>query len=359
MKAGIQKIITLIKKHKVPVSVGIAIFIIALAVLPQRIQKIIAGPQAQYETTKVKKEDIIQAVSASGEVESQEQVTLQFQTSGKLAWVGVKAGDQVNKWQAIASLDKRELEQDLKKELNDYMNERWDFEQEHEDYETSGKTKEQWLVTDAIKRILEKAQFDLNNAVIDVEIVDLAIKLATIVTPIDGIVTDIDSPVAGVNITPATARFTIANPGNMKFVANVDESDIGKVTIGQRVLVSLDAYPDEIFEGEVTNIAFAAITTRGGGTAFPVDIILPENIDQRFKVGMNGDTELIIAEKSEVLTVTPEAISTKKGETYLQVIEGRAVKDIKVEKGLESDTQVEIISGVSEGQLVITGEKER
>lgn len=359
MKVGIQKIIALIKKHKVPLSIGIAIFIIALAILPQRIQKIIAGPQAQYETTKVKKEDIIQAVSASGEVESQEQVTLQFQTSGKLVWVGVKEGDQVNKWQAIASLDKRELEQDLKKDLNDYMNERWDFEQTYEDYDKSGLSEEQWLVTDAIKRILQKAQFDLNNAVIDVEIADLAIKLATIVTPIDGIVTNIDSPVAGVNITPATARFTIANPGNMKFVANVDESDIGKVVIGQKGLVSLDAYPDEIFEGEVTKIAFAAITTRGGGTAFPVDITLPENIDQCFKVGMNGDAELIIAEKSEVLIVPPEAISTKKGETYLQVIEGRSVKEIKVEKGLESDTQVEIISGVSEGQLIITGEKER
>jgi len=276
-----------------------------------------------------------------------------------LIWVGVKEGDQVNKWQAIASLDKRELEMTLKKDLNDYMNERWDFEQEHEDYETSGKTKEQWLVTDAIKRILEKAQFDLNNAVIDIEIADLAIKLAAIVTPIDGIVTNIESPVAGVNITPATARFTIANPGNMKFMANVDESDIGKVTIGQKVLVSLDAYPDEVFEGEVTNIAFAAITTRGGGTAFPVDITLPENTDQRFKVGMNGDVEIVTAEKSEVLIVPPEAVKTKKGETYLQVIEGRTVKEIKVEKGLESDSQVEIISGVSEGQIIITGEKER
>lgn len=359
MRAGIIKLVTLIKKHRVPVSIGIAIFIIALAILPQRIKRIVAGPKAQYETTKVKKGDIIQAISASGEIESQEQVILKFQTSGKLIWVGVKEGDHVSKWQAIASLDRRELEMDLKKDLNDYMNERWDFEQTYEDYDKSGLTEEQWLVTDAIKRILQKAQFDLNNAVIDVEITDLAIKLATIASPIEGIVTDIESPVAGVNITPATARFTIANPGNMKFVANIDESDIGKVAIGQRVLVSLDAYPDETFEGEVTNIAFAAITTRGGGTAFPVDITLPENIDQRFKVGMNGDVEIISAEKSEVLIVPPEAIKTKKGETYLQIIEGRTVKEIKIEKGLESDNQVEIISGTSEGQIVIIGKKER
>lgn len=354
-----KKIFELAKKHKVGLLIIFIIFIISLIVLPPRIKRVIAGPLAEYETAKVKKENLIQAVSASGEVASQEQATLQFQTSGKLAWIGVKEGDFVKKWQAIASLDKRELEKDLKKQLNDYMNERWDFEQTYEDYDKSGLPEEKWLVTDAIKRILQKAQFDLNNAVVDVEIADLTIKLATIVTPIDGVVTEIESPVAGVNITPATARFTIANPNSMKFVANVDESDIEKVVVGQKVLVSLDAYPDDIFEGELTNIAFAAITTRGGGTAFPVDITLPENIDQRFKVGMNGDIEIVTAEKSGALTVPLEAIMTKKGETYLQVIEGKTVKEIKVERGLESETQVEIISGVNEGQLIVTSKKEK
>ncbi len=357
MKAGLKKILELIKKHKVKVSIGLAVFIIVLAIVPQRIRKIIAGPQADYETAKAKREDIIQAVSASGKVASQEQVILKFQASGKLTWVGVKEGDHVNKWQAIASLDKRELEMTLKKELNDYMNERWDFEQEHEDYETSGKTKEQWLVTDAIKRILEKAQFDLNNSIIDIEIADLAIKLATIVTPIEGIVTEVESPIAGVNITPATARFTIANPGNMKFVADIDEADIGNIAIGQKALVTLDAYPDDLLEEEITNIAFAAITTRGGGTAFQIDITLSENLNQKFKVGMNGDVEIVTAEKSEVITVPVEAVKTKRGETYVQIIEGRQIKEIKVEVGLESDDKIEIITGISEGQLVITGKK--
>lgn len=357
MKVGIKKILELIKKHKVKISIGLAVFVIVLAIVPQRIRKIIAGPQADYKTAKAKKEDIIQAVSASGKAASQKQVTLQFQTSGKLAWVGVKEGDHVNKWQAIASLDRRKLEMTLKKELNDYMNERWDFEQTYEDYDKSGLTEEQWLVADAIKRILQKAQFDLNNVVIDVEIADLAVELATIVTPIEGIVTEVESPIAGVNITPATARFTISNPGNMKFVAEIDESDIGNVSIGQKALVTLDAYPDDVFEEEITNIAFAAITTRGGGTAFQIDITLSENLNQKFKVGMNGDVEIVTAEKPEVITVPVEAIKTKGDDAYIQVIEGRQIKEIKVEVGLESDDKIEIITGINEGQLVITGKK--
>lgn len=359
MRTGIQKLITLIKKHKLPISVGIAVFIITLAILPQRIKLIIAGPQAQYETTKVEKEDIIQAISASGKIESQEQVTLQFQTSGKLAWLGVKEGDYVEKWQAIASLDKRELQKKLEKELNDYMNERWDFEQDRETYNVTTDNLDTYTLTNEIRRILEKAQFDLNNAVIDVEIADLTKKLATLVTPISGIVTEIDPSIAGVNVTSLTAKFTIANPGTMKFVANVDESDIGGVALGQKVIIALDAYPDEEFKGEVGKIAFAAVTTTGGGTAFPADINLPENINQKFKVGMNGDIEIVIEEKTDVLTVPLDAIKTKKGKSYIQIIEHRKIKEIEVETGLESDTRVEIISGLEQEQLIITGKKKK
>ncbi|KPJ70988.1 hypothetical protein AMJ51_00390 [Microgenomates bacterium DG_75] len=357
MRAGINKIINFIKKYKIHFSIGVAVFIILLAVLPQRIRKIVAGPQAEYETTQVEKADIIQAVSASGDVASQEQVTLKFVASGLMVWLGVKEGDQVQKWQAIASLDKRQLEMTLKKELNDYMNERWDFEQSHEDYSTSGKTPEQWLVTNEIKRILEKVQFDLNNTVIDVEIADLAKKLATLSSPIEGIVTDIEPEVAGLNVSPTTAYFTIANPGLMKFVADIDEADIAKVALGQKVLVTLDAYLDEEFEGEITNIAFAAITTGGGGTAFQVEITLPENLETKFKVGMNGDVEIITAEKTEVISIPTDALKTRDGVAYVQIIEGRSLKEVEVETGLESDTQIEIISGLNEGQLVVTGKK--
>lgn len=354
MKKGAAKILKFIKSHKIAVIISGFILLVAILLIPKRVISYLKGPIEQYETAKVKKQDLSQTISASGKTQAENQAILKFQTSGKLTWVGVKEGDKVKKWQAIASLDKRELEKKFKKELNDYMNERWDFEQTQEDYK---ETKERHLVTDAIKRILEKAQFDLNNVVIDLEIADLAVKFATITSPIDGIVIDIESPVAGVNITPATARFTIADPSMMKFVANVDESDIGRVRIGQKVIISLDAYPEEEFEGEVSKIAFASITTRGGGTAFPVDITLPENIEQRFKVEMNGDVEIIIASGEEVLTVPNEAIKRKAGKTYAQIIEKKEVKEVEVEVGIENGTKTEILKGLSEGQIVITDKK--
>lgn len=353
------KIIDLIKTHKIAAIIGAIIFLIAILIVPKRVTSYLKGPVEQYETAKVKKEDLSQTISASGEVESENQVTLKFQTSGQLVWVGVKEGDYINKWQAIASLDKREIEKNLKKKLLAYMDERWDFEQTYEDYDVEGRPLEKVTLTPAEKRILEKAQFDLDSAVIDVEIQALAKELATIISPIDGIVTEIESPIAGINITPATANFTIANPSEMKFVANVDESDIGEVRIGQKVIIALDAYPDEEFEGEAGKIAFAAITTRGGGTAFPVDIFLPENIEQKFKVGMNGDTEIILTLREKVLAVPLEAIKRKNGKIYVQIIEERKIREVEVKTGIESETKVEILEGLVEGQIVITGEKKK
>ena len=91
-------------------------------------------PRSKKEdSVSVKRGDLKQELTISGTVDAEEKVTLRFKTSGRLSWVGVKEGDYVKKYQAIASLDQRELKKTLQKELNDYMNERWDFDQSQED----------------------------------------------------------------------------------------------------------------------------------------------------------------------------------------------------------------------------------
>lgn len=354
------KLLEKIKEHYKPIIVGgVILLVFPLFVLP-RVKAYLEGPTAKYETTKVKRGDITKTVSASGEIMAEKQVTLRFQTSAQLVWVGVKEEDKVKKWQAIASLDVREVEKNIKKKLLAYMNERWDFEQSMEDYGVEGVPIEKvGVLTEAERRILEKAQFNLDSAVLDVEIQDLAKTLATIYSPIDGIVTDIETPIAGVNITPATAEFIIADPSEMKFVANVDESDIGQVKIGQDVEIILDAYLDEVFDSTVKKISFSAVTTSGGGTAFPVEMTLPENLEQKFKVGMNGDVEIIISSAEEILTVPTEAVIEKNGKKFVKIIEGRDIIEVEVETGIESETRTQILKGLAEGQTIITGEKKK
>jgi RND family efflux transporter MFP subunit len=343
-----KKIISFVKRHKILTIFLVVIFLLLAISIPLRVKA--SAEKNKPQTTEVKKETLRSTISASGMVESENQVDLRFQTSGLLAWVGVKEGDQVKKWQAIASLDKRELEKNLLKTLRDYNKERWDFD------EDSQVTYQNEIIDNTLRRILDKNQFDLDKAVADVEIKDLAIKLATLTSPIDGIVTHIDAPIAGINITPATAVFTIANPSGMQFVANIDEVDVAKVKEGQKAIVMLDAHSDEEFQGTVGKVSFAAITTRGGGTAFPIEIKLPSNENLQFKVGMNGDVEIILEEKENVLVVPNKALYQKKDQSFVKILENNRVKEIEVKIGMEGETQTEITEGLQEGQRVITSE---
>lgn len=233
-------------------------------------------------------EEEIEALVLPGKVRAEKEVELKFQTSGKLAWVGVKKGDWVKRGQAIASLDKEELEKEFKKEMNDYLNERWDFEQTHDDYQ---ETKERHLVTDEIQRILDQAQFDLNNVVLDLEIADLAVKFAAIVSPIEGIITRIDQPVAGVNITPATAVFTVSDPGSVFFEAEADEEEVVLLKQGLRAKIILDSYPEKEFDSEIILLGFAPVSSTGSAV-YSVKLSLPENTDLQFRLGMAGEVEI-------------------------------------------------------------------
>ncbi len=302
----------------------------------------------EIKTVEVKKGDLSSVVSVSGQIDAQEQAQVRFQTSGRLAWVGVAKGDRVKKWQALASLDKRELEKKLEKELNDFMTQKWTFDQSHDDYQEE---KDNAVITKEIERILDKAQFSLSNRVIDVELTDLALKYATIYSPIDGIVTEIDSPLSGVNITPAQATFTIVNPDSLAFYLKVNETEVVNLVEDQGVSIRLDAFPNRIFSGKVEKIGFTPLS--GQGTYYQV-IVSFEEKDLAFRVGMSGDGEILIEGKSGVLTV-PESALVKRGDDYsvFRVVDGRVQKQ-SVVIGLMTDRGVEIIDGLSEGEIVVS-----
>src|SRR3990167_3988929 len=130
---------------------------------------------------------ICQYRSFSGEVSAEEHVILKFQTTGQIGWVGVKEGESVKKYQAIASLDWRLVERNFQKYLNTYSKYRNTFDQsedDNQDTSLNGSTQE---VRDAAKRLLQTSQADLDNSVLDVEIQNLAKQYSTLVSPFDGL----------------------------------------------------------------------------------------------------------------------------------------------------------------------------
>lgn len=299
----------------------------------------------------VEKRNIVQVVSASGKVKSDEEATLKFLSSGQLVWVGVKKGDFVKQWQAIASLDRKELEEKLKQELIDYMNKRWDLEQTGDNYKDKSFDA---LAGIAAQRVKDKAQWDMDRTVLDVEIADIALKYATLVSPIDGIITKIDAPNTGVNIVASTTEFVVANPDKMIFSANVDEGDIGKVKIGQTAKIVLDAYPNETFEATIQQIDFTPTLTSGGGLAYAVKFQLPTNTNTQFKLEMNGDSSIVVNEASQALSIPQAAIRENTDNKYVWIKTDKGYDKRIVKTGISDDTNIEIFEGLDIGDKVIT-----
>ncbi len=313
-------------------------------------------PKSEVRTAKVIRQNLTETISASGEVTADKQVELRFSAPAKIVWMGVKEGDTVRAGQALASLDKRQVENNIKKKLLAYMNERWDFEQVHDDYNIDGRQLTDVTLSDKEKRILEKAQFDLNSAVLDVEIANLAIEESTVISPISGTVTTLSDLNAGEQLTAAqlsTSFIRVVDFKTLVFEAMIDEVDFRKITVGQKVNISLDAFSDEKFSGSVIYVGREGKKTITGGVVIPVKIALTSGMD-KLVTGLTGDAEFVIAQKENVLVVPREFVKNDGATSYVMVRQSDdKIIRIPVTTGLTTIATEEINGDIQEGQEVV------
>ena len=304
------------------------------------------------KTYTVKRDNLIDSLTISGQIDSFEKANLQFQTSGLLAWVGVKEGDYVKKYQVVASLDKRELQNQMTQLLNTYLKTRWDFEQKQEDntgWMANGMTND---ARDTIKRTLEKSQFDLNNSVLNVEAQDLTLKFANLWSPIEGLVTVVDTPQAGVNVTPTSANIMVVNPKTVYLSVSADQTEVTKFKPGQKGEVVLDSYPDQKISGTIQSVGFTPMVG-GTGTVYELKMTLDQpNDDYRFKIGMTGDATFVFSEKDNVLVVPEAFIKEKNGQKYVTLVKGDQMIATNIETGQNIEGTVEILSGLNENDVI-------
>lgn len=309
--------------------------------------KIVAQTDKKSDSTEVRLGELADELSISGSIDAEEKATIRFQTSGKLTWVGVKQGDYVRKNQALAALDSREVKKKLQKELNDYMNTRWDFDQTtKDDYKDRA-------LTDKIKRILDKAQFDLNNSVLDVEIQSLALELANLTTPIEGIVTKVGSPYAGVNIIPSQAEFDVVNPASIYFSATADQNEVVKLKEGLSGELVLDSYPDKTIPGTIKLISFLPKAGETG-TVYEVKFIFSQdNSTYLYRIGMTGDVKFITAKTNSTLYLPVKFVKQEEGgKKYVKVKRNGKEQKVYITTGMETDNYIAITSGLSAGETV-------
>ncbi len=323
------------KAHKI-------ISIILIAVLA--VAGIALRPKAPtpIDTQTIKYADLAQTVSVTGNINSQNSANLSFQTGGKLVYLSGKVGDSVYKGQIIASLDKTILQANLRQAQQDFNAAQAAVAQVYD------QTKRATDLTFAQNVSQTAAEATQNKAYDNTRIITQQLANSDLVSPVSGIITREDVTTIGANVS-ATSVFGVADNSAIIFSMDVDEGDIGKVQVGQTVSIILDAFTDKTISTAIATIDPISHTTSTGGNAYTVKTE-PLINDENYRIGMNGDADIIIAQKNNVLTVSNSAIFDN-NKVYIK--QGNKFIKKTIDIGLQNDTDSEVLSGLSEGDTVV------
>jgi len=316
-------------------------------------QKTAQAKKEKETTYTVERQNIKETLSLAGEILADEHVVLRFPTSGRLAWVGVKEGDTVKKYQTIANLDQRELRKKMQKSLLSYSQTRNTFDQAGSDNQRIGDQPTNDLdLGDKMKRLLENSQYGLDSSVLDVEITNLSIEWSNLFTPIDGTVIRVDSKYAGVNITAAQAEFEIVNPETLYFSFTADQTEITKLSEGKRGTLTMDSFLDQPKEGTLYYLSY---TPKAGetGTVYEGRIRIASDKESQYRLGMTGDVSFILSEKKNVVVVLDKFIKSEGDKKYVMKMKNGKQEKTYIKTGLESDGYLEILSGVEAGDIIV------
>ncbi len=296
-----------------------------------------------YTTEEAKRIDVKQTVSVTGTINPDTMINLGFKVSGIVKEMGVDVGDTVEKGQRLAKVDPSTLLAELEASNQDieYYDETYDFMKDNKDtYE-----KEQ---REAQKALVRKAEA-LNRAA------RIKVGETYIYAPISGTIIKRNADPGEIAIYNSTI-LTVAE-GEMEIEADVPESDIIKVSLGQKADISFDAFPvDVIFEAEIIKIEPAS-TIIQDVVYYKVKLKL-DNVDEKVKTGMSCDVDIKTAERKGVIAIPLRAVKTEGDKKYVEVLKDEKnsiTEKVYVTTGLEGDDGiVEIKSGLNGGEKVIT-----
>lgn len=328
-----------------------------------------------FDTAAVAPANIMNSITATGTIEPVTSVTVGTQVSGIVSKLFVDYNSVVKKGQVIAELDKTNLMSQLNTAKTQLATAQSQLNYQTANYKRYKTLFEKGLVAaddfDNAKLSYTQAKEQVASAKEEVQRAQTNLGYATITSPIDGVVlsksVEEGQTVAASFSTPEL--FTIAQDlTNMQVVADVDEADIGDVKEGERVSFTVDAYPDDTFEGEVKQVRQEATTTNNVVT-YEVVISAP-NADLKLKPDLTANVTIYTAERKGVLSVPSKALRfTPQKETVgkmkivdaanaknkVWTIEGNSIVAHKVNIGMTDGTNTQIVGGIAEGTKVITG----
>ncbi|MDY4411091.1 MAG: efflux RND transporter periplasmic adaptor subunit [Prevotella sp.] len=362
--------------------------VVALAVIAWLLSGSKKEETVNFTTEAAAPANIENSVTATGSIEAVTTVTVGTQVSGIVSKLYVDYNSVVKKGQVIAELDKSNLvsqlnsakaafaeaQAQLRSAQSDVAYQRSNYNRYKALYQKGLISANDYESARLSYQTAEATLSQRKDAVLssreEVNRAQTNLGYATITSPIDGVVisksVEEGQTVAASFSTPEL--FTIAKDlKDMRVVADVDEADIGEVKVGQRVTFTVDAYPDDTFQGYVTQVRQEATTTNNVVT-YEVVISAPNN-DLKLKPGLTANVNIYTNEIKNTLSVpskalryTPEKetvggrkIKDCTGKNKVWTLEGNTLVAHAVNIGATDGTHTQILSGIKKGQKVITG----
>jgi HlyD family secretion protein len=339
---------------------------------------------------KAERTDLTSKVSANGQLDAQRKVDLSANVMGQIVNLAVREGDVVKKGQFLLQIDRQQLAASaegaaasLRAQFSDRDASRANLAEAERNLARARKNYETQIIPQAD---YESARTQVESARAQLEAIEQRIQQSrsnleaardtlsktTMRAPMEGIVTALpveegEVAVIGTMNNPGTILLTIADMSIVEAVMEVDETDVPNVKVGQRATVTIDAYPNKTFNGLVTEVGSSPITSTSAGSEainFEVKIQI-ENPPTGVRPGFSASADIITGTRSKALAIPIQALVVREkpgaagakpvDEEGVYVHDAGAVKFAPVTTGLSGDSSIEIVTGLKDGQQIVTG----
>ena len=345
---------------------------------------------------KAAKQDLTSIVSASGEIKPKKNINISAQVPGRIIKIGVIEGQEVKAGDFLLKLDSTQYEANADRDQNfiraanaDLIQAEARLQRDKNSYDRQQKLFEEGVIS---KEQAEGAQAQYDVSLAQTNAIRFQIKQAeaslkstldnlaktTYSSPIDGVITSLrveegEVAIIGTMNNPGTVLLTIADLSVMEVEVEVDETDVVGVQMGQTAKVRVDALPETVFTGLVTEIGSSALQQSTGVAAtqeskdFKVVVTL-DDPSHKLKPGLSASADIVVAERKQALAVPisalvlrdkpqadPKAAAGAKEEEGVFLVENDRVKFAPVVKGITGGMMIEIVSGLQDGQSLVTG----
>jgi len=382
------------RRHKKPLivlAVVLTLGVVVMANLRSRREKTV-----KVTVGKVEKHDLTSIISASGEIKPKKNINISAQVPGRIIKIGVVEGQDVKTGDFLLKLDSTQYEANADRDQNFIRAAHADMIQSEArlQRDKNALDRQQKLFAEDLisKEQLEAAQAQFDVAQAQTNAIGFQIKQAeaslkstmdsltktTYNSPIDGVITSLrveegEVAIIGTMNNPGTVLLTIADLSVMEVEVEVDETDVVGVDLEQTAKIRVDAFPDTVFTGKVTEIGSSAIqpTTGISSTQESKDfevVVTLDNPSRKLKPGLSASADIVVAEKKQALAVPISALVLRdkpvadktapaeaKEEEGVYIVENERVKFVPVVKGIAGGMLIEIVSGLDEGQDIVTG----